>query len=86
MDISASKEDSRPKIDLRQAKFDIQKFNIKGLASTDKEQAKVDFAISLGAKVIFLIIGLRLNFNNIENESGGCTSKVSNRKLVGPQY
>ena len=69
MDISASNEDSRPKIDLRQAKFDIQKFNIKGLASTDKEQAKVDLAISLGAKVIFLVLGLRLNFNNIES---GC--------------
>lgn len=48
-------EKSSEEFDLEKARFDVHKFGIKGFEKSQYEDARVALAVSLGAKVEFLI-------------------------------
>lgn len=45
-------KDTEPTMSLKQAKFDVFKFGIKGFSKEEQENAKIQHAIKLGAAVI----------------------------------
>jgi hypothetical protein len=47
----AIEKDPKNEITLKEARFDVFKFGIKGLNKDEQENAKVQLAIKLGAKV-----------------------------------
>ena len=49
--------------DFQKARHEVFKFGISGLNPTDKKEAKVALAISLGAKVFHIVFTILLNFN-----------------------
>ena len=49
-------ENKKQFLSLKQAKFDVFKFGIKGFSKEEQESAKIKLAIKLGAAVSFLIL------------------------------
>ena len=48
-------DDDKEIVSLKQAKFDVFKFGIKGFSKEEQESAKIQLAVKLGAKVDTLI-------------------------------
>jgi hypothetical protein len=57
-------EDLKNEVTLKEARFDVFKFGIKGLNKDEQQNAKVQLAIKLGAKVraskLFIIMRCKL--------------------------
>ena len=54
-DVRGRSLSDNPEFDLKQARFEVRKFGIKGFEGDKKEEAMTSLLIRLGAKVIMLI-------------------------------
>jgi len=68
---------------LRQARFDVYKFGIKGLNKDEQENAKVQLAIKLGAKVNIKTTKSSHNSLNHSTQLIFLATKEQIRKLQG---